>query len=327
MKLGIVGTGKIVQELLPHIGSLALESVYLLSTERSRERSMGLKEKYGLTGVYFSFEELLASDIDTVYIALPNYLHFEFSKRAMEAGKHVICEKPITSNLRELNALNALAREKNLMLFEAMSIYYMPAFKRMRDDLEKIGQVKIVSLNFSQYSSRYDDFQKGIIQPVFDPEKSGGTLLDLNVYNVHALVGLFGEPESVSYFANTEHGIDTSGVLLCSYPDFQAVSVGAKDCAAPNLCLIQGVKGTICANNTVNYMTGYEIRYNDGRDGERYECVGQEYRLLYELRTFKNAIETGDVGIFEELMGYSLTAAKILETARLQANVKFPCDK
>lgn len=327
MKLGIVGTGKIVQELLPHIAALELESIYLLSTERSRERSMGLQERYGLTGVYFSYEELLGSDIDTVYIALPNYIHYEFTKRAIEAGKHVICEKPITSNLRELEDLCALARERGVMLFEAMSIYHMPAFKRMKDDLDKIGKVKIVSLNFSQYSTRYDDFRKGIIQPVFDPEKSGGTLLDLNVYNIHALVGLFGEPESVRYFANTERGIDTSGVLICSYPDFQTVSIGAKDCSAPNKCLIQGVKGTICADGSINFMTGYEIRYNDGREPERYECESPEYRLLYELRAFKGAIETGDTALAQKLMGNSLAAARILEKARREAGVIFPCDR
>lgn len=98
MKLGILGTGMIVADLMQTYDSLPIEKTVLLGTERSREKAEQLAQNHGFAQVFYDYDELLASDIDTVYVALPNHLHYAFAKKALEAGKHAIIEKPICSN-------------------------------------------------------------------------------------------------------------------------------------------------------------------------------------------------------------------------------------
>ena len=93
--------------------------------------------------LFYDYEELLKSDVDTVYIALPNNLHFEFSKKALEYNKNVIVEKPITSNYKEAKILNDLAREKKLFLFEAITTIHLPNYIKVKESLSKIGKIKL----------------------------------------------------------------------------------------------------------------------------------------------------------------------------------------
>ena len=124
MKLGILGTGMIVKDLMTTYHELNIEKTYVLATERTKEEANEMVEKYHLDKVYTDYDELLQSDVDTVYCALPNFLHYSFSKKALENGKNVIIEKPITANSKELEDLIETANKKNLMIFEAMNLHY-----------------------------------------------------------------------------------------------------------------------------------------------------------------------------------------------------------
>lgn len=172
MKLGILGTGMIVKDVLTMYHELGVEKTYLFSTKKSKSQALELMEKYHLDKVYTDYDELLQSDVDTIYCALPNHLHYEFSKKALENDKNVIIEKPITANSKELEDLIETANKKNLMIFEAMNLHYTPAFLSLKEDLKKLGDIKIVSFNYSQYSSRYNAFKEGNILPAFDFHKS-----------------------------------------------------------------------------------------------------------------------------------------------------------
>lgn len=114
-------------------------------------------------------------------------------------------------------------------------------------------------MNYSQYSHRYDAFKEGKILLVFDPKKGGGALMDLNIYNIYFLVGLFGMPKSVKYVSNIQRGIDTSSMLILDYGDFKAVLIAAKDCTAPVTSLIEGEDGTIVVNGPANVMGSFDI--------------------------------------------------------------------
>ena len=103
-------------------------------------------KKYHLDKVYTDYDELLQSDVDAIYCALPNHLHYEFSKKALENGKNVIIEKPITANSKELEDLIETANKKNLMIFEAMNLHYTPAFLSLKEDLKKLGDIKLFHL-------------------------------------------------------------------------------------------------------------------------------------------------------------------------------------
>lgn len=234
MKLGILGTGMIVREFLPWLtGADSPFTVQCIcSTQRSAEAAGELCEQYGIPQHTTNYFELL-QDVDVVYLAVPNNQHARYAKVAIEAGKHVIVEKPMAINALQAEELANLARRRKVFLFEAMTTQYLENYNKIRELLPRVGKVKLVQCNFSQYSSRYDAFCAGETPVSFDPARAGGALMDLNVYNISYIVGLFGEPNQVHYTANIERGIDTSGILTMEYNSFRAVSIAAKDCGAP----------------------------------------------------------------------------------------------
>lgn len=326
MKLGILGTGMIVQDLMCTYEKLKIEKTYILATTQTQEEANEMIKKYHLDKVYVNYDELLDSDIDTVYCALPNSLHYTFSKKAIEKGKHVIIEKPITSNEKELEELIELAYEHNVMIFEAMNIHYTPAFLSLKENIHKVGNIKIVNFNYSQYSSRYDAFKQGKILPVFDYHKSGGALYDINVYNVHALIDLFALPKQIHYLANIEKGIDTSGVMMLDYGDFKAMAIGAKDCKAPIISTIQGDQGVIVIEKAVNQMVQYQYIGNDGHV-EEFKFDDTTHRLYYEFKEFMRMIEEKDSKKQQAMLKLSLSISRLMHQARQQAHIIFSADE
>lgn len=325
MKLGIVGTGQIAKEVMPFLGSWGWTVEALCGTPRSAETVRDLCAIHGISLAYTDYSAMLReAEVDAVYIATPNSLHYDFAKQALETGHNVILEKPMTSHCREAEELSDLAREKNLYLFEAITTLYMPCYEKIREWLSRIGTVKLVSCNFSQYSSRYDAFRDGDTPPVFDPAKSGGALMDLNLYNLHYLVGLFGCPQDVSYHPNLERGIDTSGVLLLDYGAFRAVSIAAKDSSAPPSYIIQGTEGYIRQDMPANTCTEAVLRLNDGTE-EHFQSSFSS-RLEPEFRAFAKEIASGSRDICCSRLEHSILVSRILTDARLGAGLHFPTD-
>lgn len=315
MKIGIAGAGMIVPTFLEAAALVDSMEIYGLFARKEEVRKE-ICEKYGIPVGYGSYEEFLKDgEIDAVYVALPNSLHFSFAKAALEAGKHVILEKPFTVTLSEARELAELSRKKGLWIFEAITTVYNPNYEKIQELLPRLGDVKLVQLNFSQYSSRYDKFKEGIISPVFDPSQAGGALMDINVYNIHFVVGLFGRPERVHYYPHMERGVDTSGVLLLEYPGFCASCVGAKDSASPFFAVIQGDRGYIQSEDAVNSLSSFVFKETKGETKE-YRLVERKERLFYELKTFAEYYERGDKEAFEKRLDHSLTVMEVLDEAR-----------
>lgn len=326
MKLAIAGGGLIVRTAAPYFEQWGWEVSGLCVTERGAQRAQELARQWGSPPIYTDYERMLSeTEAEVVYVAVPNHLHHSFTKKALERGFHVILEKPITSNLREAEELAALAKERGLFLFEAITTIHLPSFRLLRQNLHRIGTVKLVSCNFSQYSSRYDAFCQGIIAPVFDPQKSGGSLMDLNIYNIHWVMNLFGMPQEVSYRANVERGVDTSGVLTMTYPDFQAVCVAAKDCGAPCRYIIQGTKGYLCQDRSANEGGDIILHLNDGTQ-ERLDAP-VAHRMEPEFVLFREEIASGNLQNCYSLLDYSLNVAKVMQMARDSAGIRFPADE
>ncbi|OUQ36724.1 Gfo/Idh/MocA family oxidoreductase [Faecalibacterium sp. An122] len=326
MKLGIVGSGKIVQEFLPWLAqSPVVEVAALCSTQRSAAQAKALCEQYGVPLHTTDYEELLKA-VDTVYVALPNLLHTAYTRAALEAGRNVIVEKPLAPCAAEAVQLADLARKKGLFLFEAVTTLYMENYHKLRQLLPRVGPVKLVQCNFSQYSSRYDAFCAGQVAPVFDPNQAGGALMDLAVYNISYLVGLFGEPQQVHYTANVERGIDTSGILTMDYRSFKAVSIAAKDCAAPPRYVIQGTRGYLLQKSTANFCGPFTLHLNDGKE-EHFSLNGKRPRCAAEFEAFARAIDAGDQEMCSGMLDTSLAVSRVLTVARKDAGIRFPCDR
>lgn len=320
MKLGILGTGKIVRELMKEYACLPVEKTCILATERSVERA----ESFGLDGVFTDYDALLAADIDTIYVALPNNLHYSYAKKALESGKDVILEKPATSNLAQLRELLALADEKGRLLVEAVTTHHLPAFEPLRWAILDLGPVQSAHFRFCQYSSRYQDFLAGIIHPVFDPAKSGGALYDLNVYNIHAALSLFGVPEKVDYEATVCRGIDTAGVLTLTYQNKTVICEGAKDHDSAEPSVIRCRDGVLEIDEPLSRITGFRIYRADG-ETEVFRTAPAD-RMRTEFESILHLLESRDKEQLRVLTGCSLEAARIMETARKQAGIRFACD-
>lgn len=316
MKLTVVGTGKIVEEALPIITATnGIQVQALVSTPRSQEKAKALADHYQIQDLYTDLEEALTNpNTDTVYVATPNHLHYEMTKAALLAGKHVICEKPFTLKEAQAQELAQLAKEKKLILLEAITNLYLENFAVLKEELTNLGDIKIVDCNYSQYSSRYDAFKEGVIAPAFDPEKGGGALRDLNIYNIHLVVALFGEPTSVDYLPNMERGVDTSGILILDYTDFKVVCIAAKDCSAEVRTTIQGNKGSMIVAGESNTLPQVQVTEN-GIEPRVINKNGSEHRMAAEFRVFQAIIDERDFERAQEALDHSLKVMKVLDLA------------
>ena len=328
MRLGIAGAGMIVKDLFRFIHTIeGIELEAIASTEKSIDKVKQMAKENNIKKAYLNYDQLVNDpDIEVMYIASPNHLHYEMCKQALLHDKHVICEKPFTSRIEELEELNKLAKERHLILLEAITTQYLPNVLKIKEKLNTLGNIKIVSANYSQYSSRYNAFKEGNILPAFDYTKSGGALMDLNIYNIHLMTALFGKPLKVDYMANIERNIDTSGVITLDYGNFKAVLIGAKDCKAPIQTTIQGDQGCITIPTPANTLKEFKILYNDQTE-EAYNLQGDTHRMVYEFKEFVNIIENKDYTRAQEMMEKSLIAMDIATKARQSAGVHFKADE
>lgn len=324
MKVAILGAGTIIPDFLEASEKLDTMEVYaIFGQERDLPAMKEFQDKYQITCIYHDYEKLLADEnVEIVYVALPNHLHHMFAKKAIEHKKHVIVEKPFASTYEQAKELVELAGKNQVYVFEAIPNQYMPNYLKTKELVERVGDVKIVQMNYSQYSRRYDLFKEGTVLPVFDPKKSGGALMDLNVYNVHYILGLFGKPQNISYHANIERGIDTSGILVLEYPGFQCVTIGAKDCKAPVSINVQGDQGYVHSDEPANVYGSFEFGYNSGEKEEYSLNVGQP-RLYYEMKTFMDMVEKDDREMSDKVNQHTLDVMEVLDEARRQAGIVF----
>ena len=317
MKIGIVGSGFIIKDCLEAIKeSNKIEVVSICVRENSLDKARKFMDEYSIPKVYTDYEEFLEdTEIEFVYIGIINSLHYSYAKKALEHNKNVICEKPFTENSEELKELIEIAKEKRLYLFEAITTIHLENFDYIKENISKVGEIKIVQCNFSQYSSRYDKYKNGEVLPVFDPKLNGGALYDINIYNIHLVARLFGEPKNIEYFGNKGfNGVDTSGILMLDYDKFKAVCIGAKDSGSPNFVIIQGDEGYIKINSATNLIENIEVSFNKKVD----EINNNVYnnRMTKEFLNFKNIFDTDNFIEMKKLLDHSFLVMKMLEKAK-----------
>lgn len=244
MKIGTIGTSFITRFFLERVGKIdgiSCEAVY----SRTYENGKKLADEFDVYKIYTNLEKMLQDpEINFVYVASPNSLHYKQVKQALLCGKNVICEKPFTPTVKEAEELIKIAEEGKLFLFEAITTLYHPQFKWITEHLKDIGELKMISCTFCQYSSRFDDLKNGKVTNVFNPEFAGGSLMDINMYNLEFVVGLLGRPDYVEYLSGRFEGkIDTHGIIVLKYGDVVCQCTGAKDTWCENNVQIMGDKG------------------------------------------------------------------------------------
>lgn len=318
MKLGIVGAGMIVKDFLSfshELPEIKLEAI----VARNIENLKNLQNKYNIKEIYTDLDECLSNlSIDTIYVAVPNNLHYSVAKKALEAGKNVICEKPFTLNYSETVELFEIAESNKLILIEAITNQYLPNYLEIKENLSKIGSIRLVECNFSQLSSRYEAFKNGIIAPVFDKNQGGGVLGDLNIYNIHFVVGLFGAPKNSKYYPNIVREVDTSGILILEYDEFKVVCIAAKDTYNNSYANIQGDKGLIKVIGPLNEVPNYIIKNKEVEMKVNKNI--HKHRMYSEFKKFIDVIDNKDIDFMQKQKAHSLAVMEIFDKSRKQIN-------
>ena len=314
MKLGIIGSGMIVKDFLSfahELSEIKLEAIAARNIENLKE----LQSKYNIKNIYTDIKLCLENkEIDTIYVAVPNNLHYEVAKKALEAGKNVICEKPFTLKYDEAAELFEIAEARGLILIEAITNQYQKNYLDIKYNIDKIGEIRLVECNFSQLSSRYEAFKNGVIAPVFDKSKGGGVLGDLNIYNIHFVVGLFGKPNKVHYSPNIVNDVDTSGILLLEYNNFKVVCIAAKDTFNNSYVNIQGDQGIIKVIGPTNEVPNYSIQTKDNLIEENKNI--HSHRMFAEFKKFVEVINNKDFEFMNNQKEHTLNVMYIYEEAK-----------
>ena len=321
MRIATIGTGVIVEAFIESANMV--EGVKVIgSYSRTLRKAQEFSDKFAMDYAFDNLKSMFDNKkIDTIYIASPNSLHYEQAVQAIHAGKNVIVEKPFTGTLEAAKEISDLAIEKGVYVFEAICNIHMPHFDYIFNKINSLGNIKLVQANYSQYSSRYDELRAGRVTNVFNPEFSGGALADINIYNLHFAVKLFGKPQDLHYFANQhENGIDTSGILILKYDSFIVELAGAKDSASYNFVLIQGDEGTIHVPNGSNALEKVIVTRKD----EEIEYNNQEKpRLYYQVEKFQEIIESKNYDTMIENLNHSLLVVELAEKAQKMIGLKF----
>lgn len=325
IRLGTIGSGAIVHSILDGVNAtdgIRLEAVYSRSEEKGKE----LAGQYGAEKVYTDMEAFLGDkEVNFVYIASPNILHYEQTKRALLAGKNVICEKPFCTKAAQAKELIALAKEKGLFLVDAVPTAFLPNFEILKRELQKVGKVKLVLSSYSQYSSRYDKVLEGEVPNVFNPKFAGGCLMDINFYNVYLNVALFGKPKQAVYYPNVYGNlVDTSGIMMMQYDGFVSECAGAKDTWGVNSVQIQGEKGFIYIKDGSNGLA--EIRVVTKTSEETFNEQENPDRWFYEISNLTKLLLQEDHEAIDRRLSVMADVMEVLESARKRAGILFPGD-
>ena len=323
IRFGMIGTGKIAEKFWQanrYGKDFELTAVYSRTLERARQ--FGFQK--GQLQYFDDLEAFANSDcIDAVYVASPNCCHYEQVMTLLKAGKHVLCEKPMASNLEQAQEMFAEAEKQNLILLEGMRSIYAPSFQKMIPYMETLGTIRRATLQYCQYSSRYDNYKRGIVENAFKPELSNGALMDIGVYVVSCMIRLFGAPKSIKASGVKLHnGVDGAGTILMEYPDMIGEAIYSKitDSAMPSQ--IQGEDASMLVQEIENIK---DLRIVRKGVVQSIHFEQSDNILNYETQEFIKMIKTG-MG-WEKSREITLETMKVLDEARRQLHIVFPADE
>lgn len=327
MKLATIGTSWICKKF---VAAAKETKKYEHVAIYSRKQETGVhfsKAVESLSATVYTDLELMAqqNDIDVVYIASPNAFHLNQVLTCLKHKKHVICEKPIFTNCKELDIAFKCAEENGVFLFEAIKNMYDPNFEILKQTVSNLGNVRQVSLHFNRSSARFVDLFNGNNDAESSNELSSGALMDVGIYPLYTAVGLFGAPNSVRYQAVVKSGVDMSGVLLMEYSRFVCVISNSKLSTSFHKNEIQTQDTTIVFESGSSY---HPIKIVDlaSKSEQAVRQVEVENNLFPEANAFADFIERKDNKKYLAGKVMSRTVLKIIEECRKQNGIIYPSD-
>jgi predicted dehydrogenase len=296
---------------------------------RSSETGRTFADQYAIPRLHTTVTELAEDDdVDAVYIASPNSLHAEQAIPLLRAGKHVLAEKPLGANAREVAAMAAAAQDSGRLLMEAYVAPFEPNVQALRNALPEVGVLRRVVLAKDQYSSRYDLLKAGQLTNAFDPRFAAGSLMDLGIYPVALAVHLFGVPATVRATGTLlATGVDGQGTVLLGYDGFEVACLHSKIAPGSVGSAIAGEDGVLHLDDC---SVPTRVRL-DRRDGTSTDLTrGQStLHMRYEVEHFIGCLAGGatESPMWPVGTGGSASVASILDEARAQVGVRFPNER
>ncbi|MBQ2257280.1 MAG: Gfo/Idh/MocA family oxidoreductase [Lachnospiraceae bacterium] len=315
----VLGCGVIANEMAQGLQKMD-RSLYAVAN-RTYEKAVAFAKKYQIKKVYDSIDEVFTDpDVDIIYITTPHNTHYEYMKKALENGKHIFVEKSITLNSRELDEMISLAREKKRMIGEAMTIWHMPLYKKLRDIVQngELGKVQIITMNFGSFKE-YDMSNR-----FFNMNLAGGAMLDIGVYALSIVRGFMDEkPDEIeSQWKPSPTGSDEMATILLKNTKGQMATVAlSMHSKQPKRAMISCEKGYI---EILEYPRADRAIIVDAKTGEQREIVvgNTSDALYYELQDMEEAVRTNNPSILH--LQESCDVMEIMTKLRKDWGMKYP---
>ncbi len=320
MKFAVIGTNFISDnfaDAVKRISNAEITAVY----SRAAETGNSFAEKHGIPKVYNDYSLMLSSgDFDAVYVASPTLLHPEHSVKAMKSGYHVLCEKMMAPALCDFYEMKSASEKYGKVLLEAMRPTFDPSYRLLREAMGRIGRVRRATLEFCQYSSRYDRFKEGILTNAFDPKMKNSALSDIGIYPLNIAVDLFGTPSDIASASLFLHnGFEGEGSAILSYGDKLVTVIYSKIANSTNPSVIEGEDGSILIDKLTQPTKMTVVL----RSGERTELSLEknDNNMVYEIEAFIKMVkgEESHVPYLELTEKVQLSVDKIYKSTGIEA--------
>lgn len=291
VRFGIIGPGSIAARFATVLADTDDVTLTAAASASSKSKAEEFAAKYGAKRAYGSYEELVNDDqVDVVYIGLTHNFHYEAIKLCINHGKGVICEKPMTISRQEAEEVTSLAREKKVLLMEAMWTRFLPAFIQAKEWVNKkmIGEVKLIQASFC-FNFPFDPVHR-----LYNPRLAGGSLLDAGVYPIEFATGILGENpiEIAGVLHECITGVDDFAAISLKFPSGALATLSCGLTAKTNMdAYVFGSEGHIIVKDFL--MTRKCERYN--RDGMLVDSFESEPTdgFNYQIRHFADLYRKG----------------------------------
>ncbi|WP_339799372.1 Gfo/Idh/MocA family oxidoreductase [Paenibacillus sp. FSL R5-0744] len=316
LKWAIIGPGSIANEFAAALDDIG-GTLYAVGS-RTLEKAQAFASQYGAEKAYGNYSEMLQDpEFDVVYISTPHSNHYEYIIESLQNNKHVLCEKAITVNSKQLQEIAELAKQKSLVVAEAMTIYHMPLYKKLRKivDEGKIGRLKMVQVSFGSHKE-YD-----VNNRFFSKDLAGGALLDIGTYALSfTRFFLSKQPQEIlTTVKRFETGVDEqSGIILNNDADEMAIISLTMRSKMPKRGVVAGELGFITVDNFPRASTA-TIQYLDGTL-ETIEAGDTSKALQYEIEDMQRYIAAKGN---QETLKLSLDVMDIMSNVREQWGIKY----
>ena len=326
VRFGVIGTGRISDWVLKGAEQDTRIKVTAVCSRTAEAAEAFVKRNRLADGamIYTSVSEMAADpNVDAIYIGTPNQTHCDYTLACLEAGKHVLCEKPLAINAEEGHRMISKARAKSLLLMEAMISTLNPNFAAAAAKLDEIAPLRHYSSYFCQYSSKYEALKKGEIASSFKPG-TAGSLRDVGIYTLYPLVALFGRPCEVSgklmTIPTSEGPADVGGTAYLRYDGMDATLTWAKSYDSFQPTEIAGEKGNIILDE-VHIARKAEIAPHAAptsgqgpKPGRTLLSEGLPHNeYYYEFKEFADLLENGQTESAVNSLETSLTVLEIID--------------